>query len=358
MNLKNIQHKMDRNALRIHNLLNSKIQEQNDLIGKIEKANIDLRQIIEEKNKVIVDLQKEILELTSQQKLIMTEQSELLKQYVIEINEKLNNVELKIETQKNSSRNDTEEVKDSVKKAMNIELEKIENLEQSIQEVKGINKEILWGEIFNNTVSNSDWLTDRSFSPGRWAVGYQYLYSVYRILDIIKPQSILELGLGQSTKLLSQYAKTNPKVNHIVVEHDQDWIDFYKKENEVPKNSKILKLERVTKEYKDDNSVLAFKNFKESLQGLKFDFISIDAPLGANAKVYARIDVLEILPECLDENFVIVIDDYNRNGEKKTVYEIEQILKQNAISYAKGIYSGEKQCIVICPEKLKFICSM
>ena len=107
---------MDRNALRIHNLLNSKIQEQNDLIGKIEKANIDLRQIIEEKNKVIVDLQKEILELTSQQKLIMTEQSELLKQYVIEINEKLNNVELKIETQKNSSRNDTEEVKDSVKK--------------------------------------------------------------------------------------------------------------------------------------------------------------------------------------------------------------------------------------------------
>lgn len=176
MNLKNIQHKMDRNALRIHNLLNSKIQEQNDLIGKIEKANIDLRQIIEEKNKVIVDLQKEILELTSQQKLIMTEQSELLKQYVIEINEKLNNVELKIETQKNSSRNDTEEVKDSVKKAMNIELEKIENLEQSIQEVKGINKEILWGEIFNNTVSNSDWLTDRSFSPGRWAVGYQYLY--------------------------------------------------------------------------------------------------------------------------------------------------------------------------------------
>ena len=81
---------------------------------------------------------------------------------------------------------------------MNIELEKIENLEQSIQEVKGINKEILWGEIFNNTVSNSDWLTDRSFSPGRWAVGYQYLYSVYRILDIIKPQSILELGLGKA----------------------------------------------------------------------------------------------------------------------------------------------------------------
>ena len=132
------------------------------------------------------------------------------------------------------------------------------------------------------------------------------------------------------------------EIKHIVVEHDQDWINFYKKGNEVPENSKILKLERVTKEYKDDDSVLAFKNFKESLQGVKFDFISIDAPLGANAKIYSRVDILEILPDCLDDNFIIVIDDYNRKGEKNTVNEIEQILRKNNISYVVGVYCGEK----------------
>ena len=142
---------------------------------------------------------------------------------------------------------------------------KIDDIDNSINTTKLITKEILWSEIFNNTISNSEWLMDKSFSPGRWAVGYQYLYAVYRILNEVKPKNILELGLGQSTKLLGQYAKTNPKVNHIVVEHDQDWIDFYKKENKVPENFKILKLERITKEYKDDDSVLAFKNFKESL---------------------------------------------------------------------------------------------
>lgn len=322
MNLKNIQHKIDKNEMQVNNLLNVKIQKQNMLIEELKKMNIELCQKIAEKDKTMVTMQKVLLDTFKDLKHIVTESNDLEKQSNLEIKEKINKVE------------------------------------QAIQEVKVISKEILWGEIFNNTVSNSDWLTDKSFSPGRWAVGYQYLYSVYRILNIVKPKSILELGLGQSTKLLGQYAKTNPKINHIVVEHDQDWIDFYKKENEVPKNSKILKLERITKEYKNDDNVLAFKNFKESLKGLKFDFISIDAPLGANAKVYARIDVLEILPECLDENFVIVIDDCNRKGERNTVYEIEQILKQNSISYAKGIYYSEKQCIVICSKKLKFICSM
>lgn len=94
------------------------------------------------------------------------------------------------------------------------------------------------------------------------------------------------------------------------------------------------------------------------LRGKKFDFISVDAPLGVNAKIYARIDVLEILPECLEENFVIVIDDYNRKGEKNTVNEIEGILKEHNISYCKEIYYGEKECMVISSEKLKFICSM
>lgn len=322
MNLKNIQHKIDKNRMQFNNLLNVKIQKQNILIEELKKMNIELCQKIAEKDKTMVTMQKEMLDAFKDLKHILTERNDLVKQSNLEIKEKIN------------------------------------KLEQTIQEVKGISKEILWGEIFNNTIFNSSWLTDKSFSPGRWAVGYQYLYSVYRILNIAKPKSILELGLGQSTKLLSQYAQSNREIKHIVVEHDPEWIEFYKQENNLTVNTKILKLERIIREYKGDNNILAFKDFKESLHGLKFDFISIDAPLGAYGKVYARIDILEILPDCLNEDFVIIIDDYNRNGEKHTVNEIEQSLKRNGIVYVKGIYYGEKQCMVICSEKLKFICSM
>ena len=67
--------------------------------------------------------------------------------------------------------------------------------------------EILWANIYHDTIASSDWLHDRTISPGglyRWGVGYNFLYAVYRILDEMRSRHILELGLGQSTRLSGQ----------------------------------------------------------------------------------------------------------------------------------------------------------
>lgn len=69
------------------------------------------------------------------------------------------------------------------------------------------------------------------------AAGYPFLYILYRVLRDAKPKRILELGLGETTKLISQYAAANEDVEHFVVEHDLDWISFYKKEFSLPANS-------------------------------------------------------------------------------------------------------------------------
>ena len=89
--------------------------------------------------------------------------------------------------------------------------------------------EAVWAEIFNNTVTNSEWLKDKTFSPGRWAVGYPYLYVMYRVLDVVRPKAILELGLGQSTKMIAQYSMANTDVKHYVVERDLNWVAFFSK---------------------------------------------------------------------------------------------------------------------------------
>lgn len=343
MNLKNIQQKMQREKIRIQKIFTSEIQEEKEAIVKLEQEIQTLNKLIVDKNQTIEDIKKNINEMN----IYLVKEIEMTNQ----------KIEKMMSEQKESTENINEKL-ELIKQNNNDILEVVNCSKDISRESRNINKEILWAEIFNITVSGSDWLKDKSFSPGRWAVGYQYLYAVYRILNTVKPQKILELGLGQSTKLLSQYAKANKEVKHIVVEHDQEWIDFYKKENEVAENTEILKIEREYRKYKNDDKVLAFKEFKENLKGQKFDFISIDAPLGANAKIYARVDVLEILPECLEKDFVMVIDDYNRKGEKNTVNEIENILKEYKISYCKGIYYGEKECMVISSEKLKFVCSM
>ena len=199
--------------------------------------------------------------------------------------------------------------------------------------------EAVWAETFNNTVNGSAWLKNTAFSPGRWAVGYPVLYVMYRVLNEARPQRILELGLGQSTRMIGQYVATHEGVEHVVVEHDPEWIAFFKNDFALSERTEILQLDR-------------------ALAGKKFDFIFIDAPLGGDMKQYARIDVLRLLPECLSESFVIMIDDAERGGETHTVAEMEKRLQESTVPYRCGRYCGKKDFILISAEHMGFLTTL
>lgn len=231
-------------------------------------------------------------------------------------------------------------------------------LQKVITECKGYASETVWAEIFNNVISDSSWLHNTAFSAGRWAVGYPYLYVMYRILNEICPKRILDLGLGQSTRMIGQYTMANEDVMHFVVEHDPEWIAFFKRDFALSERSRIIQLDREMEPYKEASEVRVFKGFAERFKNEKFDFISIDAPLGGNMKQYSRIDVLKLLPDCLADDFIIMIDDSQRPGEMQTVEEMKEKLDNSGISYHAGKYSGNKDCVVICSANLKFVCSM
>lgn len=91
-------------------------------------------------------------------------------------------------------------------------------------------QEIYWSQIYHDTICESEWLHDKSILPGRAAVGYNFLYVLYRVLNAMHPESILELGLGQSTKLIGQYAQAF-KAKHIVIDHNKKWVDFFRADN-------------------------------------------------------------------------------------------------------------------------------
>lgn len=217
--------------------------------------------------------------------------------------------------------------------------------------------EAVWANVFHDTVCQSDWLTDKAFWPGRAALGYQAMYAAYRILNEIKPRHILELGLGQSTKLISQYVRHASDATHFVVENNQEWIDFFKNVYTPPRTTEIVRLDWKIVPYKD-GEVRIFDGFKERFGGEKFDFILVDAPLGADMKQYSRIDVLELLPECLEKDFVILIDDTDRSGEQNTVAEIRRVLCENGVAHREGSYNGLKNSTVICSENLGFLTTM
>ena len=240
-----------------------------------------------------------------------------------------------------------------------------ESLKKNLERVRNLSaeaarqaSEAVWAQIFNNTITESTWLHNKSFSPGRWAVGYPYLYVMYRVLNETHPKKILELGLGQSTRMIAQYAAAFDDVEHIVVEHDSDWIKFFTNDFSLSEHSKIKCLDRDMVSYKNADAVRVFSQFKETFNGQVFDFIMIDAPLGGDMKQYSRIDILSLLPNGLSENFIIMIDDYSRSGEFNTVREVKQILKEHGTEYNEGVYIGVKSLVLLSAKTLKFLTSM
>ena len=234
------------------------------------------------------------------------------------------------------------------------EITEIKRRENTIQRIASENN---WADVYNSTIEGCDWLRHRKFSPGRWALGYSSLYVLFRVLDDVRPKNILDIGLGQSTWMISQYAAVDSKVNHTIVEHDPAWIEFFTRDHLLPENSKIIQLALNMTEFKGA-VVREYNSFKETFMDQKFDMISIDGPFGGDMMNYARIDVLKMIPGILEENFIILLDDTERSGEKNTINEMKAALTENNINYASGVYSGMKDMTVLCSESLKFLTTM
>ena len=76
--------------------------------------------------------------------------------------------------------------------------------------------------------------------------------------------------------------------------------------------------------------------------------------------MYARRDILPLLPGILAKDFIIMIDDCGRSGEKRTIADIEVVLAKSGIAYEKKLYTGEetKLACVIASKTCRFVCSM
>lgn len=218
--------------------------------------------------------------------------------------------------------------------------------------------ELIWAATFQSVTAKSTWFRNKSLAPGRWALGYPALYILYRILNEMRPKNILELGLGQSTRMIAQYAAHYKGVRHTVVEHDKDWLAFCKKDMRFAENSDIALMKREMVPFREAQSVRVFSGFADRFKDQSFDFICIDAPLGADMKEYAREDVLGLMPQILKKSFVLLLDDFERPGEQHTARAMEEALKDHGIAFAKGVYSGLKKTLILSSTDNRFFTSL
>ena len=204
---------------------------------------------------------------------------------------------------------------------------------------------------FNSAITDSPWLLEKGFTPGGCAADYGALLSIFKVLNIMHPEKSLEFGLGQSSKLIHQYAKHFNKFA-VTVESDPVWTDFFRRSisDSYPVNVSIHPAEQVL--YKGKQT-LAYTQLESIVEQGPYDFVFVDGPFGS--KNYSRSQILGMLPDHINKDYCIIIHDLERYGEQQTLEEAIRILTEAGRKPVVRLFHGEKSHVMLCSQSLYFL---
>lgn len=214
-------------------------------------------------------------------------------------------------------------------------------------------KELEWAHVYHDSIRGNKTLHNLPLNIGRWAGNYSFFYVLHRILKDTNQKAILELGLGESSKFVSACLKSYGKTSkHTIVEHDEEWKRQFTKGFTLEANSEIEIFPLEEKEYNNEKynayDGLLQKDFSE------YTLFIVDGPFGTPR--YSRFDIVEIV-RTFEKNkeFVILVDDYNRDGEEETVKVLLDLFKEKNMNYKIGVFKGDKNQILITSHHFSFL---
>lgn len=236
---------------------------------------------------------------------------------------------------------------------------KVEQLQADFNRVRkqmqNCYKELNFADLLHDTIINSTWLKDKSFSLHGWAANYSFIYMLYRILDNAKPVHILEMGMGQTSRLTSQYvAYGNLNATVDIIENDAGWIATYQPQLAQSERAKVHQRDLEFFTY-DNTECRKYKDLNEVVGATKYDLIIVDGPWGATQNL-PRSNVLDIIKNHnLADDFIIIFDDTERKGEQNTSAQAIALLKEQNIEPTVFYRAGIKVQTYITSSTKSFI---
>lgn len=218
------------------------------------------------------------------------------------------------------------------------------------------NKELEWANVYHDSIRGKKWLEELPLNIGRWAGNYSFFYVLNRVLSDYKPKSILEFGLGESSKFVMCFMD-NLLIDstHLVIEQDQKWNELFSLNYSIPQGTTIKVCPILKKTIKGFKSNF-YLNLDSQIRS-KFDLYIIDGPFGSDR--YSRYDIVNLVQNFnSSDEFIIIFDDYNRIGEQDTVKDLLEVLRNKNIKIFIESYIGIKTVFIIATEKYRYACSL
>ncbi|RAR46601.1 hypothetical protein [Flavobacterium lacus] len=218
------------------------------------------------------------------------------------------------------------------------------------------NEELIWANVFHDSIRDKSHLQNLSLNIGRWAGGYSFFYLLNRIMSDAKPQRILEFGLGESSKFISSCLEHDLKTGiHHIIEQSSDWDKAFKKRFTLSDFSNVSICPLVKKDV-NGHEVNCYEGLTEIVSG-KFDFYLVDGPFGSSH--FSRYDILPLAERLTPtDDFIIIIDDYDRVGEKETAQSLVTLFAEKQIKVHIKHFVGVKKVWLLTTPKYRFLTSV
>ena len=188
-----------------------------------------------------------------------------------------------------------------------------------------------------------------------------------KVLSLCKPNTVLELGSGQTTKVLAHYARSRPEVQILTIEEDSEWHSRLAATLDAPLNHQYCcsSLEPKEVALPNDRGVVStawYSRGESLLAGRQFQLILVDGPTnnrrGDEFVRYSRSGVIPYLPALLGASFVILIDDTDNYGYFLTA----RSMRESIVAHGREVYAfevhGVKSQTMLCSPDWRFLRSI
>ena len=227
-----------------------------------------------------------------------------------------------------------------------------ENQQQLIRQ----NQELEWAHVYHDSIRGKVHLENLPLNIGRWAGNYAFFYLLNRIMSDAKPQRILEFGLGESSKFITVCLEQELKSGfHHIIEQSSEWATAFNSRFELSAYSKVSVCPLVKKQI-NGHEVNSYEGLAEEVSGI-FDLYLVDGPFGSPH--FSRYDILAVAERLKpSDEFIIVIDDYDRIGEQETAKALEVLFEEKQIKAYTKVYTGIKKVWLLATPKYRFVTSI
>ncbi|MBR3458776.1 MAG: hypothetical protein IKH16_11595 [Selenomonadaceae bacterium] len=206
---------------------------------------------------------------------------------------------------------------------------------------------------FSMAIRGSEWFAKQAIALGtenNYEVSWTYLLILYRLLDEYHPRHILELNLGQATKMTAQYAASHP-CSHTVIEHDRERVEHYLRCWKIPcssntsfRGSSLLKVKHGGH---GELVGVVYQHFQTIAANRKYDLILLKSPAFEKG-TYIHMELLLVLPDILSNDFAILMDHAEDPCGNAVLKDMASLLETHGVGFLRKdfVESGRKVCLL------------